>query len=249
MGVGAGLAVYRRLRTAREDARLAMQRAHTDFKNRRARTVQNITRRNNQRAYERVYGDEQLLDEYVGPNRVAFYGEVAEVVASRQPSTVIDIGCGAGNLLHAVVEKTSPHRVVGIDYAQAGIDRARQLVPSGEFHARSLYELDLAETFDVVLCTEVLEHLSNPNAAMHVLAGLCARDGAVVITVPDGAADSWEGHRNFWTEWELVEFLRDYGAVRVSRMRLDEASLLAVIKPHPAEREDAANHAPLPHRA
>jgi 2-polyprenyl-3-methyl-5-hydroxy-6-metoxy-1,4-benzoquinol methylase len=226
-----------------------LRSAFIDFRNRHDARASNITRKNTRRAYERVYADDGLLGEYLAPERVEFYEEVAEICASRRPLSVIDVGCGAGNLLHAVVEKTSAHRVVGIDYAQAGIERARQLVPSGEFHARSLYELDLAETFDVVLCTEVLEHLSDPDAAMRVLAGLCAHNGTMVITVPDGAADSWEGHRNFWTESELVEFLRDYGAVQVSRMRLDEASLLAVIKPHLAEREDAANHAPLPHRA
>jgi 2-polyprenyl-3-methyl-5-hydroxy-6-metoxy-1,4-benzoquinol methylase len=194
-------------------------------------TVQNITRRNNRRAYERVYGDDELLSEYLGPERVAFYEEVAEISARERPRAVIDVGCGTGSLLRAVVERSSPDRVVGIDYAQAGIDRAMKLVPSGEFRVQSIYDIDPTETFDLVLCTEVLEHVGDPATAVEVLVRLCGRPGAIVITVPDGDQDSWEGHRNFWSEREFEAFLRRYGQVEVSRLGADEVSLLAVVRP------------------
>lgn len=226
------LSLYRRVRAIRVEMGLALQRARTDFKNRRAVTAPNVTRRNTRRAYERVYGDDRLLEEYLAPGRVSFYGEVAEIVAAERPHSVVDVGCGAGNLLRAVVDKAAPERVVGIDHAAAGIQRAKQLVPSGEFHARSLYDgLDAAETFDLVLCTEVLEHLRDPDAAVDVLVRLCGTAGRILITVPDGAQDAWEGHRNFWNEAELQEFLRRYGDVEVSRMRANPMSLLAVVRP------------------
>jgi len=229
----AGLRMYRVLRNARVEAGLALQRARTDFKNRRARTVPNIARRNNRRTYERIYREDQLLREYLAPERIEFYEEVAELSARKRPRAVIDVGCGAGNLLRALVERAEPHpeRVVGIDYASAGIKRAKELVRSGEFRTESLYDLDLDEKFDLVLCTEVLEHVGDPRRAVEVLVHLCARPGAIVITVPDGAQDTWQGHRNFWTESELENFLRPYGEVEVSRMSSDEVSLLAVVRP------------------
>lgn len=225
------VAVYRGVRETKEDARLALQRARTDLRNRRATTVQNVTRRNNRRAYERVYGDDELLREYLGPGRVAFYEEVAEISARERPRAVIDVGCGAGSLLRAVLDRTTPERVVGIDYSRAGVHRAIQLVPSGEFRVQSIYDVDLAETFDLVLCTEVLEHVRHPTTAVEVLVRLCGRPGAIVITVPDGEQDSWEGHRNFWSEAELDAFLRQYGEVEVSRLDTDQGSLLAVVRP------------------
>jgi SAM-dependent methyltransferase len=228
---GGAVQAYRALREVRIDTGLALQRARTDFRNRRARTVPNIAKRNTRRAYESIYGDDSLLSEYLGPERAAFYEEVAAISAQQAPRAVIDVGCGAGNLLRSVVEKTTPERVVGIDYASAGVRRAKQLVPAGEFLAESLYDVDLDEKFDLVLCTEVLEHLRDPRGAVEVLVRLCARPGAIVITVPDGAQDTWEGHRNFWTESELEGFLRGYGEVEVSRMSSDGLSLLAVVRP------------------
>jgi 2-polyprenyl-3-methyl-5-hydroxy-6-metoxy-1,4-benzoquinol methylase len=230
-GLRAGLTAYRTVRQKWEDASLAVQRVHTDFKNRRVTKVRRITRKNNRRAYERVYRDDRLLSEYLGAERAGFYEEVAEIVAREHPRAVIDVGCGAGSLLRAVVERTAPERVVGVDHARAGVDRARQLVPSGEFRAQSLYDLDPTETFDLVLCTEVLEHLRHPEAAAAVLVRLCANSGTILITVPDGAQDTYKGHVNFWSKDELEIFLGQYGEVEVSRMRGGEISLLALVRP------------------
>jgi 2-polyprenyl-3-methyl-5-hydroxy-6-metoxy-1,4-benzoquinol methylase len=232
-GLIVGVGAFRRARQAWEETNQALLRSRTDFKNRRAATASNITRRNTRRAYDRVYRDDRLLNEYLAPGRVAFYVEVAEIVATERPRSVVDVGCGTGNLLREVVERAAPERVVGIDHAAAGVRRAQKLVPSGEFHAQSLYNVRLADTFDLVLCTEVLEHLSDPAAAVDLLNGLCAASGTILITVPDGAQDEWEGHRNFWSEGELKEFLQPYGDVEVSRMRADTMSLLAVVRPRP----------------
>jgi 2-polyprenyl-3-methyl-5-hydroxy-6-metoxy-1,4-benzoquinol methylase len=222
---------YRRVRDLWLTGQLKLQNAYTDFKNRRAETAANISRRNNRRAYERIYGDDRLLDDYLAPGRITFYAEVAELCAREHPRTVIDVGCGAGNLLQALLERVEPDRVVGIDYAGAGIRRASELVPAGEFHAMSLYDFDPDESFELVLCTEVLEHLSQPDSAMQLLVRLCAVAGVIVVTVPDGAVDDWAGHRNFWSEADLLEFLGAYGEVEVSRMRSNPLSLVARIWP------------------
>lgn len=231
------LSAYRHLRKAREDVRLSLQRARTDFRNNRAITARNITRKNDRRAYERLYRDDALLREYLAPERIDFYLEVAESCTRWHPRSVIDVGCGAGNLLDVVVKKLSPERVVGIDHADAGVARAKLLVPSGEFANRDLYKLDFDETFDLVLCTEVLEHLIDPDRAMNALSRLCGAAGVIVITVPDGAHDRWEGHRNFWTKSELEAFLQSYGNAEVSRMRRVPACLLATVRPFAAEHE------------
>lgn len=229
--LAAGVRRYRALRNARLRKQRELHNAYVDFKNRHDARASNITRKNTRRAYERVYADDGLLSEYLAPERVDFYEEVAELCAPWNPRSVIDVGCGSGHLLRALADKTSPQRVVGIDHANAGIERARQLLPSGEFEARDLHDLDFDEIFELVLCTEVLEHLANPGAAMRALTRLCAETGVVVVTVPDGSQDTWEGHRNFWTQTELHEFLRPYGSVEVSLMRRAKTSLFAVVKP------------------
>lgn len=106
-----------------------------------------------------------------------------------------------------------------------------QLVPSGEFRAQSLCDLDAAEeVFDLVLRTEVLEHVRDPETAVEVLARLCAHSGSVVITVPDGARTADKDTEISGPKAELESFLRQFGEVEVSR-GTDEISLLEVVRP------------------
>jgi 2-polyprenyl-3-methyl-5-hydroxy-6-metoxy-1,4-benzoquinol methylase len=212
-----------------------------------ARTVKNITRKNTLRAYNRVYRSDSLLAEYLAPGRLEFYEEVAEICAPLAPRRLVDVGCGNGQLIRFLVDRmpASPELVVGIDRSRAGIRKARTLVPEGTFVVADLYRLQPDhERFDLVLCTEVLEHVHEPAPAVEVLRGLCAPGGRIAITVPDGAQDSWEGHVNFWTEDELQAFLAPFGLAGIDRIQ-EGGVLLAWLTPdrhvtEQAQRESAA---------
>jgi trans-aconitate methyltransferase len=112
----------------------------------------------------------------------------------------------------------APDVVMGVDHSERGIRRARELFPSATWVVADLYSIAVKERFDLVLCTEVLEHLNEPRRAIDQLRGLCARGGRVAITVPDGAEDSWEGHVNFWDEAALRTFLSPLGLTAIERV-------------------------------
>jgi len=197
------------------------------------RSARNLTRKNTLRAYNRVYGSDRWLAEYLGPERLKFYEQVAERCAPLAPRRVIDVGCGTGHLLRFLVDRlpANPELVVGIDHSPAGIQRARAQLPAGHWLVGDLYRLPPEEDrFDLVLCTEVLEHVREPARAVEILCGLCAPGGRVAITVPDGAEDSWPGHVNFWDEDELRAFLAPHGLVGIDRIQ-GGAVLLAWLAP------------------
>jgi 2-polyprenyl-3-methyl-5-hydroxy-6-metoxy-1,4-benzoquinol methylase len=187
----------------------------------RERSAVNIARQNTRESTDRIYKSDWLLGAVLNRERLEFYEEIASKCASRRPHSVIDVGCGTGHLLRFIVDETTlaPDRIVGVDHAGAGINRARELLPEATWLVEDLFDLPLdGERFDLVLCTEVLEHLDNPAGAVEVLRGLCAPGGRVVVTVPDGARDSWDGHVNFWDEEELQAFLTPHGLDRIDRI-------------------------------
>jgi 2-polyprenyl-3-methyl-5-hydroxy-6-metoxy-1,4-benzoquinol methylase len=184
--------------------------------------VKNIAKRNTLRAYNRIYRSDELLDQYLAPERLAFYREVANKCADLAPRRIIDVGCGTGHLLRVLVESlpVPPQHVVGVDRSTAGIRRARELLPNAQWIACDLHRIPRSGArYDLVLCTEVLEHVSMPRRAVEVLREVCAPGGRVALTVPDGAQDSWEGHVNFWTEDELREFLEPEGLIELERIQ------------------------------
>ena len=191
-----------------------------------------VTRKNTLAAYNRVYASDRLLHEYLSPERLEFYEELATIFAPLAPKRLIDVGCGTGHLLRFTVDQmaVAPERIVGVDHSEDGIHKARELLPSATWIVSDLYDLPLSEQFDLVLCTEVLEHLDEPGRAADQLLRLCAPGGRVAITVPDGAQDDWEGHVNFWDESQLRAFLTPSGLTAIDRIE-DDRALLAWLSP------------------
>jgi 2-polyprenyl-3-methyl-5-hydroxy-6-metoxy-1,4-benzoquinol methylase len=205
-----------------QDRYRSWQNRYRSWRLSHARTVKNITSKNTLHGYNRVYRSDSLLAEYLAPARLEFYEEVAEICAPFAPRRVVDVGCGNGQLLRSLIDKlpAAPEVVVGIDRSRAGVRRARKLVPEGRFVVADLFRLpEGGDRFELVLCTEVLEHVHEPARAVEVLRRLCTPGGRVAITVPDGAQDSWEGHVNFWTEDELRTFLADQGLAEIERIQ------------------------------
>jgi SAM-dependent methyltransferase len=210
---------------------LGLRERWRTFRANHAFTVPNVTRRNTRRGYEKLFASDQLLDEYLGSQRMSFYDEVADVCAAFGPREVVDVGCGSGHLLRALADRTPDARFVGVDFSKNAIRRARGLLPGARWLVGDAYAPPLGEQrFDLVLCTEVLEHLERPRDALDALVRLCARNGHVILTVPDGELDDWEGHVNFWSESDLATFLARVGVPEIRRIDGGRA-LLAVISP------------------
>ena len=79
----------------------------------------------------------------------------------------------------------------------------------------------------MVLCTEVLEHVEEPEGLLSQLVRVCQPGGTLIVTVPDGEVDDYEGHLNFWNEFEFAEFVSSAGDVVVRRTT--EGDLVAII--------------------
>jgi SAM-dependent methyltransferase len=210
--------------------RVRMGNVLRGFRNARAKTAPNVAARNSRRAYERIFSDDKLLAEYLTHERVRFYDEVVDACLQFEPKRVIDVGCGGGHLLQRLCERIRLDEAVGIDIASSAIAHARELLPDAAFLVGDLYGVPAHGAFDMVLCTEVLEHVRRPADAARSLIRLCGADGIILITVPDGEQDNWSGHVNFWSEGELRAFLETFGEVNVGRID-DGRALLATLVP------------------
>ncbi len=106
-----------------------------------------------------------------------------------QPLRVLDAGCGDGinmSVLETILVKRGfEAQIVGSDYNSVRLSRARD---NGR---RPVVEADLRQTpfasgsFDVVLCSHVLEHIREDVAAMHELARVVKPGGLVIVAVPN----------------------------------------------------------------
>jgi len=159
------------------------------------------------------YGDDDTVERYVDQARLDFYAEVADFIETHGVAIngrrVLDAGCGTGHLLREIQRRYQPQSLTGLDFSEQAVRRTGQFCPDADCRQFDLYQ-PLAEQFDVVFCLEVLEHLLHPDRALHNLLAATAEQGAVILTVPDGRQDTYEGHLNFWSPESWRVFLDDH---------------------------------------
>lgn len=96
---------------------------------------------------------------------------------------ILDVGCGAGLLCEPLAERGS--EVVGIDAAARNLEIARWHAKKNNLdidyrHCLAEHILEAGETFDVVLNTEVVEHVADPQQLMKDCS-LLVRPGGILI--------------------------------------------------------------------
>ena len=108
---------------------------------------------------------------------------------------VLDVGCGPGTITVDLAGRVAPGRVVGIDVAEAPLGEARALAGDRidvTFAVGDVYALEAADgSFDVVHAHQVLQHLTDPVAALREMARVCWPGGLVAVRDVDYAATTW----------------------------------------------------------
>jgi len=117
-----------------------------------------------------------------------FFKRVDSILDSVKISRVLDAGCGEGYLAQHIKDYSNELYVEGVDLSAEIIEVARKLHPQIKFSVGSVYHLPYFDnSFDLVVCSEVLEHLEYPEKALEELKRVSKR--YCIITVP---------HEPFW---------------------------------------------------
>lgn len=131
-----------------------------------------------------------------------FLGVIRRAVTEQAPLTLLDMGCGEG-VVTAMFARTLPEAmVVGSDIGHAFLrDHAAGRV-SHLVATRLPDHCFRAKGFDLVVLSEVLEHLEDPDAALASLVPVAGK--ALLVTVP------WEP---WWRGLNLLrlKYLKDFG--------------------------------------
>lgn len=100
---------------------------------------------------------------------------------------ILDVGCGNGVISRHLGR--AGFNVLGIDVSEKTIENAKVIEPMAnvQFMTKSAEELIAeGEQYDAVICSEVLEHLSDPGSLLRVLYGSLKPNGKLIVTVPNG---------------------------------------------------------------
>ncbi|WP_433377013.1 class I SAM-dependent methyltransferase [Actinoplanes sp. CA-142083] len=126
--------------------------------------------------------------------------------------SVLDVGCGPGTITADLATLVTPARVTALEVTEEALDLARaEIARRGlanvDFRVGDVHALDFPDdTFDVVHAHQVLQHVTDPVAALREMRRVTKPGGVVAVRDSDYAAFTWFPAFPELTEWlELYE--------------------------------------------
>jgi SAM-dependent methyltransferase len=110
---------------------------------------------------------------------------------------LLDVGCGPGTITLDLAARVAPGRVLGLDASAEVVEEAERLraaagVEAVRFAVGDAYALELADaSFDVVHAHQVLQHLTDPVAALREMRRVLRPGGVLAARDSDYAAFAW----------------------------------------------------------
>jgi 2-polyprenyl-3-methyl-5-hydroxy-6-metoxy-1,4-benzoquinol methylase len=152
---------------------------------------------------------------------------------------ILDVGCGAGSLSAALKARGAAY-IAGIELDPRAAAAARERLDEVVEGSATEQELPWpAESFDVLVLADVLEHLPDPDVVLDRFVPLLAQDGMVIVSVPNWrfwsvllrlACDRWaytdrgvrdRTHLRVFTRRTLLGMLDRHG-LRVERLQRNQ---------------------------
>jgi SAM-dependent methyltransferase len=127
--------------------------------------------------------------------------------------SLIDLGCGNGQLLDEIARRFPPMKLVGIDLSENQVQENRLRQPAIDWIAADLQKpFEASDRFDVVVASEIIEHLDQPETLLQNAALLARPGGKLILTTQSGTVRETErrvGHIRHFDAGTLDGMLRD----------------------------------------
>ncbi len=169
--------------------------------------------------------EEAAIEERISLNDQRL-GSVVAALRGCDARRVVDLGCGEGKLLQALLKEKQFDRIVGMDVSHRALEIAQsrlnldRLPPMQRervqlIQGSLMYRDKRLADFDAASVVEVIEHLDPPRlAAFERVAFECAKPKTVVLTTPNAEYNvKWESlpagkfrHKDHRFEWTRSEF-------------------------------------------
>lgn len=120
--------------------------------------------------WDKTWGDMQDL----GPVHRHTARIIVDTVRRLQPQSIIDVGCGNGANLEAIQQALDITDLMGIDVSEQALGVARQRV-RGDFRTLDLERETIDRKFDLVLTSQVIEHLHDDDRFLAKLREMCGK--------------------------------------------------------------------------
>jgi len=133
--------------------------------------------------YERLWVQKWSLK----PTREAVLEELKGMYPEDGEFTLLDAGCGVGELLQEISETFPRAKLFGLDYSMGMTEKSRERVPGGIICHQAVEELEVInktvfpETFDVILCTHSFPYYRDQQRVLRLFHRRLKEKGLLIL--------------------------------------------------------------------
>lgn len=151
-----------------------------------------------------------------------FFNTLLDTLNGLRVRTVLDAGCGEGFTLVKLHEHKIGTKLEGIEFSKGSVDLGKKMYPYLNLKQGSIYKLSHKNnSIDLVICTEVLEHVEDPIKALKELVRVSKK--YLLLSVPNepvfmvanfARGKNWSRwgndreHIQHWSSWSFEEFIK-----------------------------------------
>lgn len=114
----------------------------------------------------------------------ASYPEIPEMISTliNASKKILDLGCGEGGIIRAIFEKFPKKNITGVDISPRRINFLKKIFPQGRFLCEDVAHTSLKSKFDLIICSQVIEHVENDKKIVEEFYRLLTKEGFLYVT-------------------------------------------------------------------
>ncbi len=165
-----------------------------------------------------------------------FFGNIEKCLRKSdiQPLSILEAGCGEGHFTNFLRNVYTTSEIDAFDVSEKVVKQAKSTLDNINFKVGSIYSIDASEgQYDLVVASEVLEHLETPEKAFGEL--MRVSSAFVLITVPHEPIwrilnmcrgkylrrlGNTPGHIQHWSRGAIKKYIRSLSTKNVKRVTI-----------------------------
>ncbi|MBI4080749.1 MAG: class I SAM-dependent methyltransferase [Candidatus Levybacteria bacterium] len=113
-----------------------------------------------------------------------FFKNLLHEAGLLHPESILDVGCGEGFTLDRFHTQLIGKKLVGIDFLDTAITIGKKERPHLDLKKGNIYDIPFSDnSFDLVMCCEVLEHIDTPEKGLQELSRVTKKH--CILSVPN----------------------------------------------------------------
>lgn len=128
------------------------------------------------------------------------YGETLEIMVGQKYNRILEVGCAEGVFTRML--KDRGESILAVDVSETALERAQKRnsdIPCVQFRKLNIYEEEPGEKFDLIICSEVLYYLDDPQcitAARERFISWLNKGGHILLVHMRRLSDDNSGHKS-----------------------------------------------------